>query len=800
MLIYPERLIDKIGFNSIRKTAMNAARSAMGREQLERLTPSSDRFIVEQQLAQTGEMMAVLNNESGFPLDNLHDVRSHLDASRAEGSMLPPEALLEVLELSVTARRVKSFIKDRSDHYPALNEVSVGIIPLKELEQEIQRVITNQGELRSDASRELQSIRNRLSRKRADLRTTINRVMGRAAKDGMASDEGPTIRSGRMVIPIQAEYKRKIQGFIHDVSSTGQTVYLEPVEALNINNEIRQLESEEKREIERILRQVTAHVRGHREAIRQNLTTLGKLDVIAAKAGTGIKLNGFIPVLSRGSHIYLAEAYNPILLLKNLGLRKEDREPVVPLHLELTEEERCLVITGPNAGGKSVAMKTLGLCVMMVQSGFPIPARDSSELPVYSGLFVDMGDDQSIENDLSTFSSRLEWMKTTLDKADEHSLVLIDEAAAGTDPEEGGALFQALAELLIERKAKTLITTHHGSLKVFAHDHPHAVNGSMEFDQATLSPTYRFKKGVPGSSYAFEIAGRMKVGRPLLSRARTLLGEAKGKMETLITGLEAKTQEAEELKQKYDQLKAETEKERHRYEEKRSAIEKEKETIREKALLEAKDIMQSANRRIEKAVEQIVQQGQKDKATIQQMRKDVEQHKQEVDSALNQLERERRKRKEARDVPPEVGDTVRLKDANTTGELAEVAGNTAVVVTDGLRLKTKVSNLVRVESGSKRKRRENRIKVNLVGGDTRTTAKPRLHIRGMRGPDAIKEVMYYLDNALASGLNQVEIIHGKGEGILKKLVHEHLDQRPDIRGYELAPPDQGGAGVTIVKL
>ena len=800
MLIYPERLIDKIGFNSIRKTAMNAARSAMGREQLERLTPSSDRFIVEQQLAQTGEMMAVLNNESGFPLDNLHDVRSHLDASRAEGSMLPPEALLEVLELSVTARRVKSFIKDRSDHYPALNEVSVGIIPLKELEQEIQRVITSQGELRSDASRELQSIRGRLSRKRADLRTTINRVMGRAAKDGMASDEGPTIRSGRMVIPIQAEYKRKIQGFIHDVSSTGQTVYLEPVEALNINNEIRQLESEEKREIERILRQVTAHVRGHREAIRQNLTTLGKLDVIAAKAGTGIKLNGFIPVLSRGSHIYLAEAYNPILLLKNLGLRKEDREPVVPLHLELTEEERCLVITGPNAGGKSVAMKTLGLCVMMVQSGFPIPARDSSELPVYSGLFVDMGDDQSIENDLSTFSSRLEWMKTTLDKADEHSLVLIDEAAAGTDPEEGGALFQALAELLIERKAKTLITTHHGSLKVFAHDHPHAVNGSMEFDQATLSPTYRFKKGVPGSSYAFEIAGRMKVGRPLLSRARTLLGEAKGKMETLITGLEAKTQEAEELKQKYDQLKAETEKERHRYEEKRSAIEKEKETIREKALLEAKDIMQSANRRIEKAVEQIVQQGQKDKATIQQMRKDVEQHKQEVDSALNQLERERRKRKEARDVPPEVGDTVRLKDANTTGELAEVAGNTAVVVTDGLRLKTKVSNLVRVESGSKRKRRENRIKVNLVGGDTRTTAKPRLHIRGMRGPDAIKEVMHYLDNALASGLNQVEIIHGKGEGILKKLVHEHLDQRPDIRGYELAPPGQGGAGVTIVKL
>lgn len=798
MKLYPNHLSEKIGFDAIRKAALQKTCSTMGREQLHKLMPSTNQSNIDRQLGETAEMMNLLENDAAFPLNNLHDVREYAAASKAEGSLLSLEAFLEIWETSVTARRVKSFINDRESSYPKLKEKAIALIPLKELEKEIKRVVTDQGTMRSDASQELKRIRTRLNKKRTDLRTTINRVMGRASKEGMTSDEGPTLRGGRMVIPIQAEFKRKIQGFVHDVSSSGQTVYLEPVEALNINNEIRQLESEEKREIERILRELTNHIRAQQDAITQNCETLGIFDAITAKARLSTQLNGFVPVLSETSHLSIKEAYNPILLLKNSRLKEKEQEPVIPLDLELLEEERCLVITGPNAGGKSVAMKTLGLCVMMMQAGFAIPARDSSEVPVYSGLFIDMGDDQSIENDLSTFSSRLQWMKQTLENADEYSLVLIDEAAAGTDPEEGGALFQAFIEKLIDRNAKIIVTTHHGSLKVFAHDHPQAVNGSMEFDQSTLSPTYRFKKGVPGSSYAFEIAERMELDKSLLSAARTLLGEAKSNMETLISELETKTQEADDLKQKYDRLKAKTEAERHRYEEKRSGIEKDKEAIREKALKEAREIMGSANQRIEAAVEKVVQQGHKDKKTIKEAREEVEQYKEQVDKELNELEQRKGNRKRAQndEEPPKVGDLVRLQDGKTTGELEDVNGKKAVVMAGGLRLKTRYDNLVKVRDAKDIQKPKQKIKINVE----RKFVQPSIEIRGMRGEEAMKEVVRYLDDALVAGRNEVDIIHGKGEGILKSLVHEYLDKRKEVKSYEIAPLSRGGAGCTIVKL
>ena len=798
MHLFPEHLSNKIGFESIREATIKKAQSDMARNQLKSLMPFSDRQVIERRLAQVKEMMDLLLNDSAFPLRNLHDVRDYLDKARPEGSIIPLQAFVEILEVSITARVVKSYIDQRKEQYSALKKIAVGLIPLKDLEETLQDVLTENGELRSDASHKLQSIRNKINKRKNDLRTTINRVMGRLSKQGMTSDEGATIRNGRMVIPVQAEYKRKVQGFVHDVSSSGQTVYLEPVEALDINNEIRQLESEEKQEIERILRELTTHVRHQRDSIRQNLETLTIFDVISAKAQLSIDLDGFVPVLSESSHLYLKEAYNPLLPLKNLQLPEKKQEKVVPLDMELSEDEHCLVITGPNAGGKSVALKTLGLCNMMIQSGFAIPARDSSEIPIFDSIFVDMGDDQSIENDLSTFSSRLEWMKHTLDHANDQSLVLIDEAAAGTDPEEGGALFQSLIEILMERQAKTLVTTHHGSLKVFAHDHKHAVNGSMEFDQDTLSPTYRFKKGVPGSSYAFEIAERMKLQDELLHRSRTLLGEAKSDMETLITELESKTQEAEELKKKYNQLQSKTQKERNRYEEKRSAIEKEKEQIREKALKEAKEIMDSANQKIEEAVQRIVEQGEKDDETIKEARKEVESHRKKVSSELQELEEDQEEYQDSSE-QPEVGDLVRLKDANTTGELKEVNGNKAVISAGGLRVKTKYKKLIKVEDASDRKPKKQKVKVNFEDSSRFKMVKPQLSIRGMRGDAAMKEIQRYIDNAVAAGKSDVQIIHGKGEGILKKLVHEYLDKRNEVEGYEMAPISQGGAGCTVVK-
>ena len=797
MHLFPKHLSDKIGFESIREATLKKAQSEMAKNQLKSMMPFSDREVIERRLQQTKEMMDLLLNDSAFPLRNLHDVRDYLKKARPENSIIPLQAFVKILELSITARVVKSYIHQRKEYYPALKKIAVGLIPLKDLEDTLQGMLTENGELRSDASAKLQSIRNKINKRRNDLRTTINRVMGRLSKEGMTSDEGATIRSGRMVIPVQAEYKRKVQGFVHDVSSSGQTVYLEPVEALEINNEIRQLESEEKQEIERILREMTTHIREQRDTIRQNLETLTTFDIISAKARLSIELDGFVPVISETHHLYLKEAYNPLLLLKNQELPESEQEKVIPLDMELTEEELCLMITGPNAGGKSVALKTLGLCCMMIQSGFAIPARDSSELPIFSSIFVDMGDDQSIENDLSTFSSRLEWMKHTLANADDNSLVLIDEAAAGTDPEEGGALFQSIIEILMERKAKTLVTTHHGSLKVFAHDHEYAVNGSMEFDQDTLSPTYRFKKGVPGSSYAFEIAERMKLQEELLTKARTLLGESKSNMETLITELETKTQEAEELKKKYDELQSHTKKERHRYKEKRSAIEKEKEEIREKALKEAKEIMDSANRKIEEAVERIVEKGEKDDETIKEARKEVEVHRKKVESDLQEIEEQEQQYQDSAE-KPEVGDLVRLKDANTTGELKKVNGKKAVISAGGLRVKTKYNKLIKVEDASERQPKKQKVKVNFEDSSRFKMVKPQLSIRGMRGDAAMKKVQRYIDDAVAAGRSDVQIIHGKGEGILKKLVHEYLDKRKEVKGYEMAPISQGGAGCTVV--
>lgn len=802
MQLHPDNLLEKIGFETIRKRAAGYARSVVGRERIERMRPASGRQQVEQRLDQTREMMYLLRNDAAFPLERLPDIRESLERARAEGSQLSADAFLEILRLATIARRVKTFLEGRKEDYPVLAGIAVELIPLKETEEEIKGVITENGELRSDASRDLQSIRSRLGRKRNDLRSTINKVMSRATKQGMASDEGPTLRNGRMVIPVLAEYKRKIQGFVHDVSSSGQTVYLEPVEALNINNEIRQLESEERREIERILKSLTGRVRNHREYLAQNIEVLAMLDVIAARAQVSIDLDAFVPVLSDAYSVRLIEAYNPILLLKNRALDKEKREPVVPLNLELEDGERCLVITGPNAGGKSVAIKTLGICAIMMQSGFAIPAKDSSELPVFSGLFVDMGDEQSIENDLSTFSSRLEWMKTVMTRSDGESLVLIDEAGAGTDPEEGGALYRSLIEHLIERGALTLVTTHHGSLKVFAHDHPQAVNGSMEFDQGTLSPTYRFKKGIPGSSYAFEIAQRMELDPGLLERARSITGESKQDLESLINELETKTQEAEELKDKYDRLKDRMESERHKYEDKRRALENEKDKIREKALKQAEEIMQSANRRIEEAVERIVEEGKKDDKTIHRSREEIARQKKDIEQELDELEsrRKRQQRERRSGEPPRTGDTVRLIDANTSGELLEINDGTAVVQAGGLRLKTDYDNLVKVEGAGKKKKKEKRITVKMVDGAGRKPVKPSIEIRGMRGPEAIKEVEHYLDNAIASGLREVEIIHGKGEGILKNLVHDYLRERSEVEGFTLAPADRGGAGCTIVNL
>jgi DNA mismatch repair protein MutS2 len=391
-------------------------------------------------------------------------------------------------------------------------------------------------------------------------------------------------------------------------------------------------------------------------------------------------------------------------------------------------------------------------------------------------------------------------MRETQDRIKANSLILIDEAAAGTDPDEGSALFQSFIEYLLQYDCKILVTTHHGALKIFAHEHANAVNGSMEFDQNTLSPTYRFKKGIPGSSYAFEIAERMKLNKKLLQRSRELLGESKNKMEGLIAELESKAQSAEELKQKNYEILKRAQVNENRYKQKLESLHRERDKIREKALKEAKSIMDNANRKVEKAVEQIIEQKKTSKKQIKQIREDIEQEKDKIEIGLEEVKEQREAQFKKSSEPPKIGDFVRFLDGNTTGELVVHKGNNATVQTDGLRLRTKYKNLIKVTPPKVKKNQK--LRINAVSSDStlKESVSQSLDLRGKRTDEAIDEVTQYLDKVVYRGLKQVEIIHGKGTGVLKEQIHKYLGDRSEVKSYELANEDFGGAGCTIVYL
>jgi DNA mismatch repair protein MutS2 len=799
MITIPDSIPEKIGFESVRQAAGTYIYTPGGRNLLQEMTPSADPEMVEMLGRQTSEMLKMLQEGASVPLTHLEDVDEWLGLSRTEGAVLSIEAFSAIRAHARLGRVLHDFFDRQTNEVKALWQIAGRLQPVSSLEEAINRAISDQGALKDDASQALKTIRNRLNGKRQTLRDEIQKLFRKAQKDGMASDEGPTIRSGRMVIPIQAEYKRKVDGFVHDVSASGQTVYLEPVGALHINNDIRSLEAEERREVERILQELTSLVRKNLDLLKSNHKLISRIDLIHAHTRLGMSWDGVIPERSDRQQWNIIRGRNPNLILKNRNLPENQQEQVVPLDLQITGEEKGIIISGPNAGGKSVALKTTGLMSMMYQCGIPLPVQADSAIPVISGLFLDMGDEQSIEQDLSTFSSRLKWMKQALDQLDSRSLVLIDEAGTGTDPEEGGALFQSFIEMVLEKQAVIIATTHHGALKVFAHDHPLLANGAMEFDQATLAPTYKFRKGNPGSSYAFEIAGRMELPEKLLERSRTLLGDQRDRMADLLLSLEQRLQEAEKAQNRFEKLRKQAEEQEKKYREKTADFEQSRKEKLEEAYREADRIMKDANRRIEQAVEKITIEGKTNRDKVRKIRREVEDHKKQIKKKIQ--ETGSRQPVVKQEQPPEIGDRVSISGSDTVGELVESDGKNAVVLAGGLKIKTKYSNLEKSTGKKTDKGKAERWKASsytrtLSGGKV----KPSLDLRGMRGDDAVKELMHYIDNVVAGGLYEVDIIHGKGEGILKKLVHEYLEKRKEVKKFEQAPWERGGPGCTVVRL
>ncbi len=787
-------LSEKLEFDKILRYTEKLCLSEMGRARLNQAGPILSLTALSLELRKVAELKLLIESGEELPIPSLPDTRELYKKLAIEENFLQPKELLQVAASLRTAAQLKKFVFNRRETYPNLNLLTENLWMEKSLQHEINRVVDEFGEVRSSASDALAFIRSSLEQKRMALRRKMESLMRRYAEAGMLMEESITIRNGRMVLGFRVEHKYQVPGFIHDFSQSGQTVFIEPSETLMLSNEIRDLEIQELREIERILREVAKSLRQHLEHLLNNQEILCEFDALYAKARFAIETRSVMPELSEQKSLRLVEAYHPWLLLTHKKLGK----PTVPLSLELGDEHRALVITGPNAGGKSVAMKTVGLLAYMLQFGFLVPCSEASRLTLFDNIFVEIGDEQSIENDLSTFSSHLQNLKDILDNATSESLVLIDEICSGTDPEEGAAIATAILESLITRRALTIVTTHQGMLKAYAHRREGAINGSMQFDANELRPTYRFQMGLPGSSFALEMARRMGFAPHILENAQRFMGENKHALEDLIAKLSFELQTVRSQKAELEREQAELKRLTESYQQKLRALEQEKKELRRQSLQDAKRLLAQANQVIEKAVKDI-KQSQADSETIKQARKELEKARKELaaeEASLNASQTP----ETLPDATLRIGDKVKLLDTQSVGEILEIDGEDAIVSFGNFRMKTQLRNLQKI---SKKEARETERKEQKVSVSTPTEIKEvptRLDLRGLMGDEAILRVEKFIDESISNGLHKVDLIHGKGTGALRKRIAEYLKSDKRIKSFRLGNWDEGGTGVTVVEM
>ena len=818
--LHPPDAAQRLGFDRVRERLLGLTTTPYGRDRLDGLAPSADVAVVRDRLARSGEMTALVVAGAPPPLRELDRLEAVLRRVQPKDAAASGDDLLAVGRVLETGRRVHDHHHRHRETAPALWAVAARIAVLKALEDRIDATVGDDGRVRDDASPELSRLSRALAARRGRLRETVQGALREAIAQGYATEEQPTIRGGRAVIPVRAEAKRKVQGFVHDVSATGQTVYIEPASVLDLNNEIRELELERGREVRRILQLVSGHVRHHRRDIERTLDAVGHLDALAAVGRLAADLDALVPEVGEGGPLRLVRARHPVLALRvaeAARLPESERPPsvpeaVVPLDLTLGDGANTLVITGPNAGGKSVALKTVGLLSLMVSHGLPIPADPGTRVPLVSQVFVDLGDQQSIQDDLSTFTSHLTNVRQMLEAADDRSLCLIDEAGTGTDPAEGGALAQAVLQRLTKRGTLTVVTTHIGALKAFAHDTEGVANGSMAFDRDRLSPTYRFRPGVPGSSYAFEIADRVGLDRPVVRDARALVGEGVGRLEDLLAEVEARAAGAARELAAAEEARAEAERTRADYEQRLGRLRADADNRRAQALAEAEKILAEANATVENTVREI-KEAAAERETTQAARAALDEARQRVERRKTKVGRRQRSRRAVTAKPPApeaegpiaVGDRVRLDSADAVGEVLELSGDEVVLALGALTSRVKLGRLTKVGGPSRPARRTavrvpGRARRGERTGTAVSTAAVRLDLRGERVHEALARVQRFVDEALVGGARSVEIVHGKGTGALRQAIHDQLAGRPDIGGFATAHPEQGGDGVTVVDL
>ena len=826
VLLTPPDADRRLGFDVVRERLLSLARTPYGHDRLAGLAPSADPAVVRDRLGRAGEMADLVRGGDPPPVREIPRLEAVLRRVQPKDATADGDDLLAVARVLATARQLHDYQHRRRETAPALWAVAARITVLKALEDRITQTVGDDGQVRDDASPELARISRELASQRGRLRSTVLAALREAVAQGHATEDQPTIRGGRAVIPVRAEARRKVAGFVHDVSSSGQTVYVEPAAALDLNNEIRETELERGREVQRILQALSGHVRHHRRDVERTLDAVGHLDALAAVGRLAAQLDALVPEVGAGGPLRLVRARHPVLALRIAEAGRDaapadgdvDRQPaarpvpdaVVPLDLVLGDDAWTLVITGPNAGGKSVAMKTVGLLSLMAAHGLPVPADPGTRLPLFTQVFVDLGDQQSIQDDLSTFTSHLTNVREMLERADDRSLCLIDEAGTGTDPAEGGALAEALLSRLTKRRALTVVTTHIGALKAFAHDTDGVLNGSMAFDRAELEPTYRFRPGVPGSSYAFEIADRVGLAGPVVRDARQIVGEGKGRLEDLIAEFETRSADAaRQLAEAQEQLR-EGERVRKDYEQRLERLRADADHRRAQALAEADKILAEARATVENTVREIKESEAETEATkearqkLEEARERVRRRKRKVDAKQTRRRVSAKPPQPHADGPISVSDHVRLDAEGPVGEVLEIDGSEVVLALGALTSRVKLGRLTKVGGPMKRGKAPVRTPGRSRPGESRSTAvstaRVRVDLRGARVDEALLEVQRFVDEAVVGGVPSVEILHGKGTGALRQAIHQQLAGRPDIAGFASAPVDRGGDGVTVVDL
>lgn len=815
-MIYPDSFERKIGFDAVRLQLDRLCLTGSGRSHVSEMSFMTDFAAVERAVGATAEMLAILGGDTDFPLGGLHDISAPVKRSMVSGAVVSAEEFRSIRRTIATIGEAVSFLSASRDDdgvtpYPVLCEEGGELEPFPVLTREIDRVMDAGGNVLDTASPQLARIRSELARVSATVNSILRRVMSRAVSEGyLDSDATPAVRDGRLVVPVSPMNKRRIPGIVHDESASGKTYFIEPAEVVEVNNRVRELELDERREIARILAELTAVLGTYAEPLMASADKMGWFDFVHAKARYAREVDAMMPHLNSRPELEWYRAVHPVLLesLRQRGLE------VVPLDITLSDENRILVISGPNAGGKSVTLKTVGIVQYMLQCGLIPTVSENSHMGIFDDIFVDIGDDQSIENDLSTYSSHLANMRRFVTSGRATSLMLIDEFGGGTDPQMGGAIAQAILGELNERHMWGVITTHYHNLKQFASETPGLINGSMLYDRQRMHPLFRLSIGTPGSSFALEIARKSGLPGSIIDRAEELVGSEYVNLDKYLLDIARDRRYWENKRQAIKLKERKIEATLQRYEADADNLRQHRREILAEAKEEARKVLEGSNASIERAIREI-REAQADKERTRQARMQLDADKKALmtdrpsENALLRRAPKAKKNKEkteaaAKDTRPlAVGDNVLLDGAGTPGRILEISDKQATVAFGMLKTQVKLGRLARTMKtppGSRQSGLSTTPTTVVNTGSSALDFSTQLDVRGMRADEAIQAVTYFIDDAIRYSQPTVRILHGTGTGALRLAVRQYLDTVGGVKSFRDEDVRFGGAGITVVTL